>query len=494
MANYTEGISAHHGVNREIPAQIDLLKMASDIWRGIRAWWWVPFLLAVTAGAIRYGTIDRSYIPYYQTSATVYVRMASDDNSYRNELSAQQMVTVFPYLLENGVLTDAIKTELETDEIAGEIALSANASTNLLTFQVTGKDPKEIHEILEAVIKVFPDTLAYIVGTTEFVVFRDMGVPMEPANSKPTWKTYMKSSIKVALAAFAAGLILAGLYGISIQTISSAEELKQHLNAPNLGGLHSVRLKKRSNKQRNCLTIENPQISFEFGESLRSVRTRFERIAEEAGGRTVLVTSAVPGEGKTTVAVNLALSLAQKGCKVLLIDGDMHKTNVADVLQSDFSDGGLHEVLEGELTVREAITFLPDSGLYVMPAGRATAKSTDLIASSAMEKLLEEVYDYADYIIIDTPPVAVLSDAIVLGKYADGFLYVVRRDRARLHTVLEGFAQIAESKCRPYGTVLNDEISSSIGYGNYYGKYGRYGKYGSYGKYGGYGSHGKKEV
>lgn len=492
MENHAAEISAYHASNQEMPEKIDLFKLMADMWKGIRAWWWIPILLAIAAGGLRYITIDKSYTPYYETSATVYVSMSSDDSTYQNILSAQQMVTVFPYLLNNGVLTDAIKTELGTDEIEGEITLSANASTNLLVFRVTGEDPEEIHRILEAVIEVFPDTLAYIVGPTEFKMFRDMGVPAEPANARPTWKTYTKSSVKAALAALAAGLLLAGLYGLSIRTISSIEETKQYLNAANLGGLPFVRFKKRSDKQRNQLTIDNPRIPFSFEESLRSVRTRFERIADKNESRTVLVTSTVPGEGKTTAAVNLALSLAQKGRKILLIDGDMRSPNVANILQLDPSAEGLCEVLKGELTAVEAITLLPDSGLYVMTAGSTTTKSTDLLSSHAMKKLLEKVHDYADYIIVDTPPAMVLSDSMALGKYVDGFIYVVRRDRARRHTILEGFSQIAESGCRALGTILNDEISNSTGYGSRYGKYGGYGKYGSYGKYGKYGAYGKK--
>lgn len=483
----------YHIPEQETLEKIDLFKMMADMWKGIKAWWWAPLFLALAAGILRYVTIDKSYTPYYQTSATVYVSMAADDSTYQDILNAQQMVTVFPYLLENGVLTDAIKTELGTDEIAGDITLTADASTNLLTFQVTGKEPEEIHEILEAVIEVFPDTLAYIVGPTEFTVFRDMGIPEEPANARPTWKTYGKASAKWAFAALFAGAVLAGLYGMSIRTISNTEETKQYLNADNLGGLPAVRFKKRSDKKRNQLTIDNPQIPFGFEEALRSVRTRLERIAEENDSRTVLVTSTLPGEGKTTVAVNLALSLAQKGRKILLIDGDMRNPSAANILRMDPSAKGLREVLTGEVSAEEAIALLPDSGLYVMTAGNATARSTDLLSSYAMKKLLGKVRDYADFIIVDTPPAMVLSDSIALGKYVDGFIYVVRRDRARRHTVLEGFSQIAESGCRILGTVFNDEINRGTGYGSRYGKYSGYGKYGSYRKYGSYGKYGAKQ-
>lgn len=495
MENHTAEEYTYYDSEKETLEKIDLFKIIINTWKGIRAWWWAPVLLAIVAGLFRFITIDRSYVPYYQTSATVYVSMTSGGSMYKNVVNTQQMATVFPYLYSDGVLRDAIKAELGTDKIEGSVTLSAKPSTNLLTFQVTGREPEKIHELLEAVIEVFPETLAYIVGPTEFTVFRDMGIPTSPANTKPTQMTYIKSSVKAALAAFVFGLILVGLYGVSVHTISSVEETKQYLNAVNLGVLPSVSFKKRSNKQRNQLTIDNSRIPFNFEESLRSVRTRFERITEKNGGRTVLVTSTVSGEGKTTVAVNLALSLAQKGCKILLIDGDMRHPSVASILRMDSSGGGLCEVLNGELTVTKAITRLPGSGLYVMTAGSVTDKSTDLLSSNAMKKLLEQVHDYADYIIVDTPPVMMLSDSIALGKYVDGFVYVVRCDRARRHMIMEGFSQIAESGCRAFGTVLNGDVNGTTGYGSRYGKYSGYGKYGSYHKYssyGKYGAYGKK--
>lgn len=268
--------------------------------------------------------------------------------------------------------------------------------------------------------------------------------------------------------------------------------MKQYLNAPNLGSLPMVKFKKRSNKQKNQLLVDNPQVPFGFGESLRIIRTRFEREAEKKGSRAVLVTSTVPGEGKTTIAVNLAISLVQKGRKVLLVDGDMRNPSIAESLQMDTQMPGLSEVLTGKSAVEDVITELPDYGLYVITAGSATQQSSDLLSSDAMKAFLEQVSEYAHYVIVDTPPVMVLGDSMALGKYVDGCIYVVRRDHARRRLILEGFAQTAEHGCRILGTILNDDAEGGTGYGSRYGHYGKYGSYGKYGHYGKYGSYGVK--
>lgn len=471
--------------------KIDLFKLLLDMWKGIKAGWWIPFVLALAVGVFQFVTSDRSYTPYYETSATVFVRLADNDNSnYQNRLTAEQMVTLFPYLMKNGVLNDAIQTQLGTEEIPGTVNISVSPSTNLLTFTVTGADPKKIYELLQAVIEVYPDTLSYIAGPTEFTMFKDMGIPSDPANSKPSELVFIKSAAISAGKIFIIGLVLLALYGMSIRTISSVEELKHYLNATNLGVLPAVRLKKRSNKKKNQLTIDNEQIPFGFGESLRMVRNRFERKMEEKNSRVVLVTSTIPGEGKTTAAVNLAMSLAMKGKKVLLIDGDMRNPSVAGILQLDENRKGLCEILTGKAAPEQVITVLQDSGLYVIPAGGVTRKSTDLLSSEKMKKLLHQVKEYADYVIVDTPPVMVLGDSLAVGKYVDGCIYVVRREQARRHVILEGFTQMAESGCQMLGTILNDDLNGGSGISGAYGRYGKYGKYGGYGKYGKYGYYG----
>lgn len=487
-------IRTHHASESEELEKIDLFALIADMWKGIRAFWWLPFLLALVVGIWKYATCDRSYTPYYQTSATVYVQMAGSDDdgtsSYKNSISAKQMQTFFPYLMQNGVLTDAIQTELGTDSLPGSISVDISPATNLLTFTASGQDPEKIHELLTATIQVFPDTLSYIVGPTHFTVFKDMGVPKNPANQPPSQLLYIKTALKSMVVVFGAAVLLLALYGLGIRTFSSMEEVKQYLNASYLGSLPSVRFKKRSNRQKNQLTLDNPQIPYGFEESMRTVRTRFEREMEQAGSRIAMITSTIPGEGKTTLAVNLALSLAQNGSKVLLIDGDMRNPSVERTLQLE-KQSGLYEVLSGTAKLETVIHKLPETGLYVLTAGSVSRRSADLLSSRQMEKLLEQVRAYADYILVDTPPIMVLGDSMALGRYADTCVYVIRRGRARRHLVLDGFSQIAEHGCPILGTVLNDDVSGSTGYG---GRYSRYGKYGSYGRYGRYGKYGYGET
>lgn len=456
---YTEG-----------PEKIDLIEYGKREIKVLKRMWWIPFLVMIISTAVLFIRADRTYIPSYRTSAVVYVQMADrEEGSWQNCLTAEQMQTFVPYLLSNGILSDAIEEELGYAGLPGSFTISANSNTNLLDLTVTGSDPEKIHDLLQAVIKVLPDTLGYIVGPTSFKVFKDMGIPAEPYNQKQTDLDILKQSIRSSVKVFLLTLLLILLYGLTIRTIVSGEDIRQNLNTSLLGELPSIRLKKRSREELNQLTIDNAGISYRLAEAMRMVRTRFERLAEEKGYHTILVTSSIPGEGKTTVSVNLALSLAEKGKKVLLIDGDLQNPSVSRTLQMDQQHVGLREALTGRAELNEVIQSVDGSGLFVITSGRVTRESTELLGSEKMADLLEQVKAYADYVIIDTPPAMVLGDSLALARTVDGCIYVVRSDYARRSIILDGFSQMADYGCRIIGAVLNASPAEGNGYGYRYG-------------------------
>lgn len=450
--------------------KIDLFEYLMREIKVLKRLWWIPVLAMIICTAVSFIRADRTYIPAYQTSAVVYVQMAdSEGDSWQNCLTAEQMETFVPYLLANGVLSDAIEKELGYSGMPGSFSIRADSNTNLLNLTVTGSDPEKIYDLLQAVIRVLPDTLSYIVGPTSFQVFKDMGIPTEPFNQKQSDLDILKQSIRSSVKVFLFLLALILVYGLTIRTIVSRDDIRHNLNTNLLGEIPSIRLKKRSRADRNQLTIDNERSSYRLAESVRMIRTRFERLAEEKNYRTILVTSSIPGEGKTTVSVNLALSLAEKGKKVLLIDGDMQNPSVCKTLQMSAFYSGLSDVLTGRTTADKVIRSVDISGLYVIPSGKVTKDSTELLGSEKMTGLLNQVKDYADYVIIDTPPAMVLGDSLALSRAVDGCIYVVRSDYANRSVILDGFSQMADYGCRIIGTVLNASASEGTGYGYGYG-------------------------
>ena len=206
-------------------------------------------------------------------------------------------------------------------------------------------------------------------------------------------------------------------------------------------------------------------------------------------GKLILVTAITPtsaGEGKTTIAINLADALAEAGSRVLLIDCDLRSPSVARALNRE-NEVGLAEYLKGETTYQHIIQRSDNQNLFLIFAGRPVSDASELFAKPECRQFLEACRGTFDYIILDTPPAALLADAAEVAELADGAILAIRQNYAPRHKILECAQLLSDSKLPIIGCVMNYVAGGSSGSG-YYG-YG-YG-YGGYGYGYGYGSYGK---
>ena len=195
------------------------------------------------------------------------------------------------------------------------------------------------------------------------------------------------------------------------------------------------------------------------------------------------------------MAVNLALSFAQKQKKVLLIDGDLRQPSCYKVLHQDWKGGGICEVMAGEIGLMDAVEeYKSMNHLSLLLETRERKGTSELVSSDGMERLLEEARTQFDYIIVDTPPMSVGSDAEGLAELVDASILVVRQNTASARSLNEALDILHMAKSELLGCVLNNVYTSVLsdmnsygyGYGYGYGHYGHYGHYGRYGKYGSY--------
>ena len=191
----------------------------------------------------------------------------------------------------------------------------------------------------------------------------------------------------------------------------------------------------------------------------------------------MVVTSANPSEGKTTIAVNLAIAIAETGQKVLLIDGDTRKPRVHDIFEI-LNEGGLTGVLKGEAWA-EAVKETQIAGLSVMPAGNGVAGPSSLLYSKHLTTLIEELKEAFDMVVIDTPPMMQIPDARMLGRMVDGVILVVRAGQTTRDAAVAARMRLMEDGVHLIGTVMND-WNPKDSPGGYYGYYGRYSNYHRY--------------
>ena len=217
-----------------------------------------------------------------------------------------------------------------------------------------------------------------------------------------------------------------------------------------------------------------PQISaavpFEYEEAYKALRTSFKFAALNGKKQKILVTSTLQGEGKTSVSINLAISLAQAGSKVLLIDADTRNPFLHRYLRlKKDMVMGLSTLLSGEMKVGECMLHT-DHGFDVIPGGPVPPNPVELISSDAMKSLLHEATQHYDYIICDAPPVGVVTDAAELSPLCDGVLFVIKQKFANKNQVHSALQNLQKVNAKILGTVLNQyDISKDAvtGYGHY---------------------------
>ncbi|HTK29886.1 MAG TPA: polysaccharide biosynthesis tyrosine autokinase [Vicinamibacterales bacterium] len=253
--------------------------------------------------------------------------------------------------------------------------------------------------------------------------------------------------------------------------IRTPQEMKAHLGVPFLGMVPAVADKNGSENP-----LLNNGVSPNFVEAFKTVRTNVLFSSSEDGLKTLVITSAGPGEGKSIVAANLALALAQAGQRVLLVDGDMRRPRVHEIYDCA-QEPGLSNVLTGHAKLSEALRKSAVPGLWLLAAGQIPPNPAELLGSRRYLDLIASLDEHFDWAIIDTPPVLAVADSSIAANESSGVVFVVGSDKTSRQAARAAVEQLLAANAHIVGSVLNkvDLIKHPYYYAAYYRKeYARY--------------------
>lgn len=447
--------------------KLDVLVLLENIFREAKRLWLVGLVLVVVCGAGKGILAKGSYSPSYQASATFTVKVADPlyaSISTYNVKTAEQMAKTFPYILNSGLLESRVKEELGISYMP-PVSVSVLSNSSVITLKVRDSDPQRAYDVLNAVITYYPEIAEFVVGATVLALLDESGVPTVPVNSLD-----LKGAlIQGAALGLGVWLLLVLLLALTKTTIHNEEMLSSLVNFDCFGQVPAVKVPSRD----SCPLLHKGRRKPEFSEEIRAVRLRVERAMEPGNKKVLLVSSAIPSEGKTTISVNLAMSMAQRGKRVLIIDCDLRNPCVAKALKMN-TKHSLVDFLRGKMMLKDLLYPTGTENLFLIPGGPGGSGAADLLTRERGASMVQAARKLFDFVILDTPPCSMLADAAEVAELADAGLLVVRQDFASRDQIIDGIQRLGDADLPMIGWVFNfveRSLSSGSGYG-YGGIYG----------------------
>lgn len=353
-----------------------------------------------------------------------------------------------PLVLQPAI--DALGLGLTASELADKVTATTEANTVLINIAVSDNSPVQAAAIAQAVSASLINTIDALerpkAGGTSPVglsIIKPAIAPVLP--SGPNARLNLVLGLVVGLAAgFAASVLRATLDN----RIRGEIDLRQVTNAPILGGITFD----QDATRKPLLTQSAPQSP--RAESFRQLRTNLQFANVSGRARSVLVTSALPGEGKSTTATNLAIALAQAGQTVCLLDADLRRPMVNEYLGLDRA-AGLTTALVGAADVNDLLQPWGDGNLFVLTSGQIPPNPSELLGSQEMQRLISGLEEVFDTVVIDAPPLLPVTDAAVLSQHVGGVLLVVGAQKLKRHDLEKALNALNLVGSDLLGIVLN---------------------------------------
>lgn len=417
--------------------------------------------------------VDRQLADLSQRYGRRHPRMIAL-NSQRTEVianmerQAQQLVSSIETEYQAAVVNERL-TQQRLDEAKNEYQDVNRKNFELRELQREVDTNRQLYDTFFTRLRETNETEDF--KATPAIIVDPAVPPLNP--SKP------RRSLITAIALLAGlmlGTMLAFLRDMLDNTIHTPADVEERLGATMLGLVplaKGVKLEEGSRKQAYLGFVEDPHSS--FAESFRTMRTSLMLSSIDKPWKLIAVTSSVPNEGKTTVALNLASVMAQMK-KTLLIDADMRRPSLARSLGLDPHSPGLSNFMAGTAELKQCVYPFKDGNFAVMPGGQIVPNPLELLSSPKFTQMLERLGQTFEQIIIDTPPTQAVSDALVIGSIADAVIYVVKSDNTPINVVKNGLQRLTYANANIVGVTLNQVDTEKQGayyyYGGYYDSYG----------------------
>ena len=422
--------------------------------------WWVVVIGVLISAMVSYVVVTETYEPDYTSTATFVVTTKGtvSTNVFTNLNTARGLAESFKYVLDSDALMETVCAKLGIDSFPGTVSSTLLEDTNILSLTVTSNSPSLTFRMINAIIDNHHIISDSVISNAAMDLLMRPAVPKAPAHPMQRASAMKKSMLLTAI-----GLIaVIVLFSAMNDKVKNDEDVRNRIDCDRLSTLghekskFTLRSLLRRKVKRNIL-INDPTTSFGYSETFRLLRTRVEYLMEKGRHKVLMVGSVLDNEGKSTIAVNLALMLTYNNKRVLLIEGDMMEPAIEKMLGISIdSKMSIGEYLFDPMPIDR----LPHADgaplMSLLICKLPIPNSTEVIGSSNMAEFMDAARKHFDYIIIDTPPIAYSSDAESLAELCDAALMVIKQNTATAARINDAIETLERSGIKVIGCVFND--------------------------------------
>ena len=446
----------------------NLLTIVKCIIKDILQRWILIVAVMIVFGSVFDFMKTVTYVPQYGTSMTA--TLSGGEDTFKNIDKVQSYVNTLDYLMNSNNAKSYVKKKMPISKTTYKAEVTLKQA-DVVKIKVTADTKREAYFSIKLLNDWYRENTERYSFPYNITVLKESKFSTKPVNPNSHIKNFL-------IGAVGSGFVLSCLFGLYFflrDTIKSEEEVENKLDTRLYAKLPFEVKKREDARNKKAILITSLKTSFFFRESINKLRSKVEASSDKHGYKSFMITSAYENEGKSSVAANLALALANNGRKVVLVDADFNKPAVFKIFDLDGSKS-LNKAIEGTSSWRSQVVS-DRSGLDLLPCSQDSLKSEILTNSKKLDEIMKELREEYDFVIVDTCPAYLLNEPMAMNELVDATLFIVRQDYATSDVINETVKRLTYVKDNVLGVVFKNVVSEgNKGTSNYNNRYG-YNKY-----------------
>jgi len=387
----------------------------------------------------------------YSSQAVLVVYTEDQDNIFAFSDDNDGMFSTFQNLICGNMMQDVVKKDLELDSLNAQISLTQLPDTNLVELKVTSDNAEFSNQVTNCILNNYKQVTDMVISDVEISVIDTPSVATGP----DAYPNYLYEGIKGLGIAAVINFMIVLILTVFRQTIIESEDVKNILHLNNLTKIPYIGNNQKRKQKNFNLLLSNPRIQYTFRHSFHDIRLRLEQEKNKNQCQVFMVASVLPNEGKSTVATNTAISLAQKGYHVVLVDLDLRNPSIFKILKDSHISGNIADYLKGRFCLEEVVNQYQDLPLDVIYGVKPNDDATELLLKKDFKDFIQKLREKYDYVILDVPPLYMLEDAMIVSRHCDSSLIVIKQDYVNVNEILDTLEELHSHLPHIAGTVIN---------------------------------------